>query len=128
MNAPFLVPSPYINPDFDFFQALRGYLRFSLVVLCITLLLAILLWNMQPWFELEIKPARQPQDLPVTENQKIALRNTVILHDYIVRPGDTLCQIAEQHSVSVSTLRRYNAFDNPNVLHVGQHLQIPQGD
>lgn len=126
MNVPLLVPAQYGSSDFDFFQALRGYLRFSVVVLCIALLLAILLWNMQPWFELEIKPVRRTQDLPTAENQKLALQRNVAFRNYVVRPGDTLSRIAERYGVGLSTLLQYNAFDNPNVLRAGQRVKIPQ--
>jgi len=55
-----VVPPPY-GDDLDFFQALRGYIKFSLVVLFIVVLLGVLLWNMQPWFEIEIKPTNKAQ-------------------------------------------------------------------
>jgi len=44
---------------------------------------------------------------------------------YIVRPGDTLSQIAAWHGVSVGSLMRANAIHNPNMIYVGQRLIIP---
>lgn len=45
---------------------------------------------------------------------------------YQVRPGDTLLALANRYQVSVLTLQRLNHLQNPNVLDVGQRLQIPR--
>jgi LysM repeat protein len=45
---------------------------------------------------------------------------------YIVRPGDTLAQIAAQYGVSLPELMRANKLTNPNLISVGQRLIIPQ--
>ena len=44
---------------------------------------------------------------------------------YVVRPGDTLSQIARYHSVSIQQLMVANGLWNPNLIRVGQHLVIP---
>jgi len=44
---------------------------------------------------------------------------------YIIKSGDTLSQIAEQHNVSVDSLLLANAGLNPNALRVGETLLIP---
>lgn len=44
---------------------------------------------------------------------------------YIVQPGDTLTAIALAHNTTVDTLRALNALVNPDLLEVGQALQIP---
>ena len=44
---------------------------------------------------------------------------------YVVRAGDTLAEIAEAHGVRVDDLITLNGIQNPDVLQVGQQLQIP---
>ena len=44
---------------------------------------------------------------------------------YIVRPGDTLSQIAVYNSVSIQQLMVANGLINPNLIRVGQRLTIP---
>lgn len=44
---------------------------------------------------------------------------------YVVRPGDTLSQIAVYHSVSIQQLMVANGLLNPNLIRVGQRLHIP---
>lgn len=44
---------------------------------------------------------------------------------YVVRPGDTLSQIAAWRSVSVDYLCQLNGLKNPNFIYVGQVLIIP---
>ena len=45
--------------------------------------------------------------------------------DYVVRPGDSLGKIAASHGISVKALMEVNGISNPNLIHVGQTLQIP---
>ncbi|MGZ6299210.1 MAG: LysM peptidoglycan-binding domain-containing protein, partial [Candidatus Limnocylindria bacterium] len=40
----------------------------------------------------------------------------------IVRPGDTLSQIALEHGVTVAQLRALNGIRDPNRIYVGQRL------
>ena len=44
---------------------------------------------------------------------------------YVVQSGDTLAEIAETHGVRVDDLITLNGIQNPDVLQVGQQLQIP---
>jgi nucleoid-associated protein YgaU len=45
---------------------------------------------------------------------------------YVVRPGDTLWQIANQFGLSVDQLAAFNNITDPNNLQVGQELKIPR--
>ena len=45
---------------------------------------------------------------------------------YVVKPGDTLWQIAAQYGLSADQLASYNNITDPNNLQVGQELRIPQ--
>ncbi|MFN8445717.1 MAG: LysM peptidoglycan-binding domain-containing protein [Caldilineaceae bacterium] len=47
---------------------------------------------------------------------------------YIVRPGDTLSQIARYYSVSIQSLMAANGLWNANLVRVGQRLYIPAAD
>lgn len=44
---------------------------------------------------------------------------------YTVKKGDTLSGIATRYDTSVSALVSANGIKNPNVIHVGQVIQIP---
>jgi len=44
---------------------------------------------------------------------------------YAVVPGDVLSLIAQRHGVSVYDLMAANSISNPNLIYVGQQLQIP---
>ncbi len=46
---------------------------------------------------------------------------------YTVQPGDTLAAIAEDWGTSVSAIAELNGISNPNLLGVGEQLQIPRG-
>ena len=43
---------------------------------------------------------------------------------YVVRPGDTLYKIAQEHNVDVATLVRLNGISDPGQLRVGQTLRL----
>ncbi len=45
---------------------------------------------------------------------------------YVVQQGDTLYGIAVQFNVSMEALLETNGMDDPNMLQVGQELEIPQ--
>ncbi len=51
-----------------------------------------------------------------------------VARQYVVRPGDTLSQIAIRFGVSVNTLAMTNGLGNPNLIRVGHVLQIPPTD
>jgi len=44
---------------------------------------------------------------------------------YTVKPGDVLSLIAQRYGISVHELMRANQIDNPNLIYVGQVLQLP---
>lgn len=44
---------------------------------------------------------------------------------YVVRPGDTLFRIAVRFNTTVTTLARANGITNPNIIRIGQRLNIP---
>lgn len=44
---------------------------------------------------------------------------------YVVKPGDTLSQIAKICGINMWDLARYNGIANPNLIYVGQILKIP---
>lgn len=44
---------------------------------------------------------------------------------YVVQPGDTLFRIAVRFNTTVTTLARANGIANPNIIRIGQHLNIP---
>ncbi len=46
---------------------------------------------------------------------------------YAVQPGDTLAAIARRWGTSVPAIAELNGISNPNLLRVGQQLQIPRG-
>jgi hypothetical protein len=123
------MPPLYNNGD-DFLETLRTYLKFSLVVLFLFILVVVLLWHWQPWFKIEIKPIHlSPKAATAGTNGlafNTALQSDVELIDYLVRPGDTLSEIAERYGVDLSVLLKHNKIDNPNILRYGQRLKIPR--
>jgi nucleoid-associated protein YgaU len=44
---------------------------------------------------------------------------------YVVRPGDSLLDIAERHGTDVASLIALNGFDDPDLLAVGTALKVP---
>lgn len=44
---------------------------------------------------------------------------------YIIKKGDTLSEIALSYKTTVAELCSINHIENPNVIHVGQILKIP---
>jgi len=47
---------------------------------------------------------------------------------YVVRSGDTLSRIADQHGVSAVDIMRLNGLDSVDRIYAGQSLQMPLGD
>jgi LysM repeat protein len=43
---------------------------------------------------------------------------------YLVRPGDTLSQIAQRFGTTTAALARSNGIENPSLIHVGQVLRL----
>lgn len=54
-----------------------------------------------------------------------ALPTSVIASTYVVHPGDTLTDIALRHGTTVGALVEANRLADPNLLRIGQLLQIP---
>lgn len=54
----------------------------------------------------------------------------VVLADfnYTVQPGDTLSKLARQYNTTVAAIMSVNQIANPNLIFVGQTLQIPAGN
>jgi LysM repeat protein len=46
---------------------------------------------------------------------------------YIVKPGDTLSRIADEHQTTVDEIMAANNLSDPNLIEVGQRLTIPSG-
>jgi len=123
----------YVPPSSDeiyFNYALLSHIKFSLVVLFVFLALMILIWNSQPWFEIEIKRANQlPQETTQSmggRNSNLVLQSNIKWSDYRVRSGETLSEIADRNGIGLSVLLKYNRIGNPNLVHVGQRLKIPR--
>ena len=47
---------------------------------------------------------------------------------YIVKPGDTLSEIAEKYGTTYQMLAAYNNITNPNLIFPGQVIRIPNGE
>jgi len=66
-------------------------------------LLLIFLWNLQPWFKIELKPVNKPKKVTTEgqaqKNADKAFQSKVEIINYSVRPGDTLSEIAERDGV-----------------------------
>jgi len=45
---------------------------------------------------------------------------------YIVQPGDTLSAIALKYGKSYQELAEYNGIDDPNIIQIGQRIEIPK--
>jgi LysM repeat protein len=54
-----------------------------------------------------------------------ALPAGVVASTYVVHPGDTLSAIALRHGTTVSALAEANQLADPNLIRIGQLLQIP---
>ncbi|MEZ4614596.1 MAG: LysM peptidoglycan-binding domain-containing protein [Caldilineaceae bacterium] len=70
-------------------------------------------------------PAIQPTATPVVD---VAPEPTLAVGDteiYIVQTGDSLSSIADRFRIPIDTLVRINELANPDVVFVGQRLQIP---
>ncbi|GAC1364533.1 MAG: hypothetical protein NVS4B8_20810 [Herpetosiphon sp.] len=46
-------------------------------------------------------------------------------NEYVVRPGDTLTRIANDHETTVDELMADNNLSDPNRIEVGQRLRLP---
>ncbi len=73
-----------------------------------------------------------PQTTPLAEpapiNQNLA--NPVSSSEFVayrINPGDTIAEIARAHNIPQSTLIAANHISDPNIIFVGQVLQVPSG-
>lgn len=67
-----------------------------------------------------------PATTPIAEVPQLpAATATPAVYVYTVRDGDTFASIAEQFEIPMQELLDFNGFTNPNVLGVGEVLQIP---
>lgn len=72
------------------------------------------------------KATPTPAVTPVAEvPQPPAATPTPAVYVYTVRDGDTFASIAEEFEIPMQELLDFNGFTNPNVLGVGEVLQIP---
>lgn len=78
--------------------------------------------NEQPSYEVVSLPKEEKKENDIQPNQEVAGNETVY---YTVKPGDTLCDIAQKYAVSVEGIVAVNYLTNKNILSVGQKLQIP---
>ncbi len=66
-------------------------------------------------------------DVPLSQPTPNVTRVPIqVADEHTVQAGDTLSAIANRYNVSVNTLIELNQIDNPNVLSVGQVLQLPE--
>ena len=53
----------------------------------------------------------------------------VVVRPYVVQPGDTLWDIAEEHGISVEELANLNSMTSSDPIYPGQKLRVaPEGD
>lgn len=120
--TPFFV-SPS-NPDFDFFQVLRGYLKFALFVLVFFYLLIALLWHLQPWFEIDLHPKNSTHENSMSTESSLRLQSAVEVINHTVRSGETMSGIADRYKVPLMVLLKQNPTTQPNILWAGQRIKI----
>lgn len=75
-----------------------------------------------------VLPATQPPIIQAVPTQVPAAANSDNSEppaSYVVQPGDTLTQIAASYGVTLETILELNTIANPDLLEVGQVLQIP---
>ena len=99
-------------------KALDHWMSKAVFTLVLT---AFLLGNptAEAWLFQDPKPRVVETKLPVPESTRAS--NTT----YIVRNGDTLSDIARKYQADLGQLISLNGIKNPNVLSIGQVLQIP---
>lgn len=68
---------------------------------------------------------RQKALRAIARGSVLALVVVAASADYIVKPGDTISGIAARHAVTVSALVDANEISNPDLILVGQELDIP---
>ena len=72
-------------------------------------------------------PALENQDARGEGNNRLVAQNR-LAPVHIVRPGETLNQIAKKYGISRQQLIEANKIHNPNLIFVSQRLRIPQSN
>ena len=75
--------------------------------------------------ELVDKLSRKMADIMKTSAPATAVRSESG-YEHVVKPGETLSEIAKAYGVSVSVITKANSLKNPDDLRVGQKLFIPE--
>ena len=70
-------------------------------------------------------PSVVPRQTTLTPNPTRITGNLTIAQEHIVRAGDTLTSIATTYNVSVDSILAINNLINPDILSVGQSIQLP---
>lgn len=65
-------------------------------------------------------------DLSVAPPATPAVSSTSAVGSYVVKPGDTLYKIAQEHNTDIASLIRLNNLTDPSVLRPGQTLRLNQ--
>lgn len=71
------------------------------------------------------EPPATTTTAPVTTATPETTPTTAALPTHTVQPGDTLFLIAQRFGTSVDAIAKANGISDPNVIEVGQVLQIP---
>jgi membrane-bound lytic murein transglycosylase D len=72
----------------------------------------------------QVEKAEEDQKPASTSNEVVTAQGVF----YIVQPGDTLSEIANEYSSSVLELRRMNKLRKGSVLRVGMRLKVPKDE
>lgn len=68
-------------------------------------------------------PPDTPQEAPNAPSAPVYAPDTE--SSYTVKPGDTLAEIALRYGMDYQTLADYNGIVDPNVIFIGQRIEIP---
>ncbi|MBV6624232.1 MAG: peptidoglycan DD-metalloendopeptidase family protein [Rivularia sp. (in: Bacteria)] len=71
-----------------------------------------------------VNPVQQAVTVPTAVNPTLAAPTTIAA-THLVKPGDTLAEIASNYGTSVSKLAKANQLSNPNQLKVDRQLIVP---
>lgn len=115
-----------------FFEDFWGYCKFAILFLLVILAFGILLWNVQPWYEIKIvrTPAYSPEPqerAPTADVSRVLQRNIQPVREirHVVAPGETLSRIAARYGVPEGILVRFNNTPDPNYIRAGEVILIP---
>ena len=81
-----------------------------------------------PGINLTLPPTRVPGSLILTPTpdapHPLPVARTVE-EEYVIQSGDTLGKVAQAYSINLQELIEANGITNPNLVEVGQAVQIP---